>query len=1306
MRTARRIALVVLTVVAVLAVVAWVGGRAILNSSVGRSVAAEKLSAALGLPVEVESLNVGTASSSLGFRVMQPAADGRPADEILRVESVTADVGLGGLVRGTASPTEVTVRGATLTVRIDRDGNVLTQMPKTQGGGDTKIPAVRLENSTLRLAQEGRPEFQIGGISGQLTPANGSLTIDAKADDPRWGAWTAAGGFDTRAGTGKVDLVAANATLDTELLRSIPYIPPSTWEYVRASGHSPAKVTLALGDARRFDYRVELTPAGAADVVLPELDATVTAVRGTVRVEGQKVELREMTGRLADGTVVGGGDMDFAPDPSVLTFRVTTDKVDVRKLPAEWGLPQKIEGKLKGNANLEIRVPVHGRPNYGGGGSATVEDAKIAGLPAEIGLNLHSDGKRYRFAQDHSPAKATPKQNRSSGVRVGRPVRNARQEPAKPADAKAADEPTTLDATITLRDVDIAELLTKLEVKVPYKLGGKVTVTASVSIPVANAEKTNTYRFAGTLTSNELAFEGLKVQGVSAKVRYADGVLRLTELAGRLPPEAGGPAGSFKGTATAAVQPRGDVSAALDLDRVPLGQILRAIPGEAIAVAGPVTGRAEFRAPLEKLSDPASWVASADLRSDEMIAYGRVIRGVHLPLKVEKGSAVLKAAGATVEGIPLTADATAGLAKPYRFEATAKTAAVKAADVRRLVPEVPLPFAVEGTLDATATLTGTASPLAYTASGTVRSDELKVGTRGANKIEAAWAVDPDRVRVTKLSAELFGGTVGGTADVPFAADKAGRFDVTFKEVDTAAAAKAVPDVPVKLSGKVSGELKGTIPAGKGQTPTADLDLTAPRLTVQGIPAERLTGKLGFRGGAAEYQLEGRTLGGSFELKGRYPSRPAAPPAPADRGSLRLRGLNLHQLAGALRNPALSPLRGTVDLSFDFNNDLSEGTGEVTAEDVWWGEAEMIDRAAAGLRLRNGVLELVDVGGSVAGGRLRGRGRVPLEHLPRGYVSLTIDRADPKRLFAPVPAVADEVTGEVSLTVRGRPFGEAGGTGSIALPRGTVAGLDVTDLLLPFDWSAGAVGRHVTVRGATARVGGGRLTGDLTFNAGGSDRLDGSVKFSDVRLSSVVGGSSVFGNGRATGRFDVSASPFRTLNDLNGQLTASLNQASVRELPVIQQISPFLSPAGIAAPFQSGEVRGRLGNGVLRLERLALANSSASLYADGTVTLAGRLDLDVVAQTGNIGVNDRGLRLVGLRIPAFGPIPIGLIRDVSDLLSNRTVRLTVTGTVKSPQPRVNTAALLSEEAVRFLIGRYVPGLAGASVFGAAAGNNRK
>src|SRR5262249_50429730 len=111
-------------------------------------------------------------------------------------------------------------------------------------------------------------------------------------------------------------------------------------------------------------------------------------------------------------------------------------------------------------------------------------------------------------------------------------------------------------------------------------------------------------------------------------------------------------------------------------------------------------------------------------------------------------------------------------------------------------------------------------------------------------------------------------------------------------------------------------------------------------------------------------------------------------------------------------------------------------------------------------------------------------------------------------------------------------------------------------------------------------------------------------------------------------------------------------------------------------------------GVFRIQRFTLMGRFAELVIEGTVTLAGRLDLEVTARTGNLGVSPVALRLLGLRLPAAGPIPLGLINEASGYLANRVIHLRVTGTVRSPVVQAQPVRLLTEEAVRFFLTRAV------------------
>ena len=306
--------------------------------------------------------------------------------------------------------------------------------------------------------------------------------------------------------------------------------------------------------------------------------------------------------------------------------------------------------------------------------------------------------------------------------------------------------------------------------------------------------------------------------------------------------------------------------------------------------------------------------------------------------------------------------------------------------------------------------------------------------------------------------------------------------------------------------------------------------------------------------------------------------------------------------------------------------------------------------------------------------------------------LTLDRVEAKRLFAAVPELTKAVTGEIGMTFRGQ-LGEAvRGSGTVSVENGSVGGITVSGLRIPFDVETvpGGAGR-LTVRELAASSGAGKVQGSLTYDWGGESRLDGHFGFTNVRLASIspgIGSSSLFGGGRLTGRLDVGGTNIRSTDDLTGRLIARLNSTSVQQIPVLDVVTPFLTTPGMLAPFQTGDIQGQLSKGVFRVNRLALVSPSAQLHAEGSISLSGNLDLNVVAHTGPSGPQARGLQLLAFRLIP-GTLPITLLKDASELLSNQTIRLSVTGSASSPTVKVNQAALLTENAVRFLLSRYVP-----------------
>lgn len=1268
----------------------WVGLRVYLSTSNARAVAASRLSEAIGLPVEVDDLNVGVSSSSLQIRVLEPASEGEQPAEILKVDSVTADVSLADLLAGKVAPTQIMLRGPRLTLEFDKAGKLRTQLPESRVQADTPIPSIVLEDGTLTLRQEGRPDFELHGLGLQLKPGVGILALGGTADDPHWGRWTIGGVLSTNSRSGEVTLQTQNAPLKLGLLQSIPFIPPATWKHVKPSGSTPATILLTAPAEGSLQYDVRLSPKAAAAIELPDAEITVGDVSGAIRIRDSRVELAGCQGHVAKGTLALDGNLNFKPEPSLLQLKVAAKGLDVRELPESWSLPKELEGKLKGHADLELRAHADGRVEPRGGGQAVLEDARIAGLPAEITFRLRGVGSRYRFEPDKSTESLGSLMSLVQVALIHQEPTSLQPKPAGQA------RPTTVDANLTLRDIEIAEMLEKFKVELPYKIGGKVTLKATISVPLTQATSLKLYRVRGTFQSPEIFFEGLHARDVVADVEFAEGVLKLTSLRGKIPAAKGtsDSPGEFHGTAVAAVNPRGDLTARLDLTEIPLGEVLSAIPNASNDIQGRVSGNANFTAPLYELTDPTKWVASAELRSNSIAAFGRTARNARLGVVVEKGTATLKDSKAVVEGIPTTLDATLSLVRPFSVLGTVHTSAIAATDLRRLLPEFTFPVEISGALAAEASVKGTLSPITLAWSGSVTASSLRIGGHGANRLEGKWALDEKRFLIKSLRAEIYGGKLTGSADIPRDQSAKGQFHIAFDSIDSKLATKELPDFPVQLTGLVSGEVNGTLPPSKPGQPrvgTADLKLTAPEMTVQGIPAEQLTGKVILKTTDIDYELEGHALGGTFDLKGRYPLQPM--PMKEQGGTFRAQNLSLRRLAAALKLQVLEPMRGTADITLSFAGLPAEGDGEIVIRRFNWGRTRLGSDLRTPLRIRQGTLELTEFGGLFAGGYLRGRGRWDFSANARSFFLITIDRANTEQLFAGFPDLADVLEGEVSVVIRGRVGRQPSGSGTITVNHGTLAGLTVRDLQVPFEWSFTSSGSgHVVVRQSNFQVAQGRVFGAMSYDWGAGSRLSGQLRFTDLRLKSLLGefgGASIVGPGRISGRFDFSAAPFRNAADLTGTLTATLNQTSVTDVPVLRSLSPYLSPSGLVAPFDAGELRGSLSRGVFRLDRLAMSNPGAVLHGEGTITLSGRLNLDIVAQTGRVGPNLSLLQLAGLGIPAFGPVPLAVAREISDFLSNRVIRLSVLGTVRAPTVQVNTAALLSDEAIRFLVRRYTP-----------------
>src|SRR5262249_35345872 len=210
-------------------------------------------------------------------------------------------------------------------------------------------------------------------------------------------------------GSGGQCMRAGYATLKTsqihvtqQRLETLPFVPAEVWRQVQAEGDPPVAFTLRW-EPTTVHYRVAMEPVEAG-FHIAAIDLDPSEVHGKLVVEDNVGSLRDVQGRVADGNGRGTGDLDFSHKPSDLRFDVKVARPELHQLPPSWSLPPQIDGRLRGQAKLEVRIEADGNVRTSGDGEGVVQDARVAGLPAKpITLRLRSDGKRYHFSSPERP---------------------------------------------------------------------------------------------------------------------------------------------------------------------------------------------------------------------------------------------------------------------------------------------------------------------------------------------------------------------------------------------------------------------------------------------------------------------------------------------------------------------------------------------------------------------------------------------------------------------------------------------------------------------------------------------------------------------------------------------------------------------------------------------------------------------------------------------------------------------------------------------------------------------------------------
>lgn len=387
-----------LVVIALIAGGVLVALKMYLHSDAVTGQVARRLQDALGVPVTVGGIELGSSRSAATNIAIFESGATPGQSPFVAIGRANTDIGISDFLKGEIDPKKLDIEDVNLTLRYDRDGRLLTRLP-TARGPSQPLPEFQLQRASIKIIKEGDADCEFRGIDGLIKETSDAILLQGQVNDPAWGgSWAVQGAFPKLGGIGRLELKNNGLHVNQAMLHRVPFVSENVWRHVGLEGDTPVQVLLSLPQPpARVGYRVVLSPKNTR-VHVPSIDLTATAAQGQVVVENNVVMLREVRGKVADGDLhLTSAELDYRNPATVMKFHFDARRLDIRKLPASWKLPPRLAGRLSGTANLIVRM-IDGLAIPMGSGDGLVEYAMFGPIPVpSYGLRIKADRDGFSF---------------------------------------------------------------------------------------------------------------------------------------------------------------------------------------------------------------------------------------------------------------------------------------------------------------------------------------------------------------------------------------------------------------------------------------------------------------------------------------------------------------------------------------------------------------------------------------------------------------------------------------------------------------------------------------------------------------------------------------------------------------------------------------------------------------------------------------------------------------------------------------------------------------------------------------------
>ncbi|HEX4145605.1 MAG TPA: AsmA-like C-terminal region-containing protein [Pirellulales bacterium] len=1001
----------------------------------------------------------------------------------------------------------------------------------------------------------------------------------------------------------------------------------------------------------------------------------------------QRASITRFSARLYGGTASGSATFSFAPQPSGRAD-VNWQAVAVGALLGDL-FPRAANTAALSRGNVTLVIPLgslESPAQWQATGSANLDGGVVMGVP------IRGAGTSFEI--------------RSQMLNLSRLQVDFATGWFQANASVALRAPLATTGTFNLRDFELSQLAAPLGFRAA-DLAGRVNLggtakgnLADAAISARGTGSVSNSNLLGMPVDSALFGFGVSRYGLALKnltVRFAGGAIRGSAV---LPADSR-VVGNVDLTWTGI-----DVGRLMaDLRRASQTPSVQSLLGQSLSkqlksvesrfdqsLSGLAGGKLSLTLPMGHDLDWHQLSGAAHLDLAQLAGFGIQNGQIAVDAALDRGTLTLSQAAARWNGFLAAVNARIALAAPFDFAANL-TARGRVESLPK-IDAIPLADSAAGDFRLRADLQGSVSPLDITGDGAVSVGALQIGKAKIDSFDARFVADRKTINVRRLQASFEGGLLEGSAVLPFSGQVAGEASLHLNRLDVGRLAAGVARLPIRLNAVTTADLQAKMPPGTLDDP-AQWDMRAradiPSFEINALPVGDLHLTATCRHDTLDYSAQGHLIGGLANAVGRWS---ADQDATANSGLVELKQLELGRLVAAFpRARQLQGLVGTVDLHVPFTLPSKfawpEGSGELKLSDLRWQNIQLTDRIDGLVNLRQGILEIERIEGTFAQGMLRASCSLDLNQPRRSRVRATLSDVASEQLLTPWPELKGVLAGPVDVDLRGvlaRPWRFVA---TVGIEEGKVLAVPLTGFRLPLriDFDPRTLAAEVDTDDGSGQLGHGRLQFKLRLRSTGTIAVDFGASLTDADLGPLLSRESYgqLAGGRVSGTIALSGQNVRSLNDLSGNLKAHLRNVQATALPVLQNLEPYLTGGLASAGSNDGDVRARIGNGILQLEKLTINTASARLFASGRVSQAGNLDLGVAVSIYPLPGGAVAPALLA-RLPLAAVAgPVGLLVTANELLANRVIYLDVTGTISNPVVRLRPLPLLTTEATRFFLG---------------------